>query len=422
MENIYKTGEGIYRESLGIEAGLKDVYESIDRLREINQVKVLEAMKEEGLTSQDLVGTTGYGYSDRGRDAIEGIYAKIFKAEDALVRSQIASGTHALTLSLFGNLRPGDEMLSITGKPYDTLEEVIGIRETGRGSLKEYMISYSQTELIPGGGFDYDRIEKAINERTKLVLIQRSGGYELRKSLTIEEIKGVCKFIKDIKSDVIIMVDNCYGEFTEGKEPSEAGADLVVGSLIKNPGGGIAPTGGYVAGKREIVENIAARLTAPGIGKDIGASLDINRLFLQGLFLAPHVVGESLKGAVFASAFMERWGFKSFPGPRDMRSDIIQTFVFETERALLLFCKGIQEASPVDSFVTPIPWDMPGYDAPVVMAQGGFVQGSSIELSADGPIKPPYIGFMQGGLVYEQVKMGIFNALQLMLKEGIINI
>jgi len=319
-----------------------------------------------------------------------------------------------LALCLYGNLRPGDELLSVTGKPYDTLDELIGIREGGQGSLKEYGITYRQVDLLPSGKVDFNGIKEALNKNTKMAYIQRSRGYSLRPSLMVDDIEEIVNFVKNIKSDIIVFVDNCYGEFVEKREPIEAGADLIDGSLIKNPGGGLAPTGGYVAGRAAYVENAAYRLTSPGIGKEVGASLGNNRLFFQGLFFAPHVVAESLKGAVFTAAFMEKLGFDVSPSARDKRGDIIQTIKFNDPEKLVLFCQGIQKGSPVDSFVLPEPWDMPGYDSKVVMAAGGFIQGASIELSADAPIKEPYIAFMQGGLVYEHVKLGIMTAVQMM--------
>jgi cystathionine beta-lyase family protein involved in aluminum resistance len=327
-----------------------------------------------------------------------------------------------LAVCLYGNLRPGDELLSVTGKPYDTLEEVIGIRGSGGGSLKEFGISYRQVDLLEDGSPDYDSIRAAINPLTKMVLIQRSRGYSFRPSLKIDEIEKMISFIKSIKADAIILVDNCYGEFVEEREPIEAGADLVAGSLIKNPGGGLAPTGGYIAGKRDFVAKAAYRLTVPGMGKEVGPTLGNNRFFFQGLFLAPHVVAESLKGAVFCAAMMEELGFYTSPSSFDKRSDIIQAVNFNNPDNLIAFCQGIQKASPVDAYVTPEPWDMPGYDSPVIMAAGAFIQGSSIELSADAPLKPPYIAYMQGGLVYEHVKLGVMTALQMMADKGIINI
>lgn len=390
-------------------------FQSIDKVREFNQLKVIRAMQNNNLSDTHFPGTTGYGYDDKGREVLDNVYRDVFKAEDALVRHQIVSGTHALALCLFGNLRPGDELLCATGKPYDTLEEVIGIRGEGGGSLKEFGVTYSQVELLENGKPDLVTIGKSINDRTKMVLIQRSRGYAWRQSLLIEDIEKTIKFIKEIKKDIVVLVDNCYGEFVEEREPIEVGADLAAGSLIKNPGGGLAETGGYIVGSKACVSKAAYRLTTPGLGKKVGSSLGHNRLMFQGLFLAPHVVGESLKGAVFCCAVMKKLGFETSPGITDARGDIIQAVKFNNPDSLIAFCQGIQKGSPVDSYVTPEPWDMPGYDSPVIMAAGAFIQGSSIELSADAPIKPPYIAYMQGGLVYEHVKLGIMIAIQKML-------
>lgn len=398
--------------------GLKNRFEQIDQVAEYNQLKVIKAMQEAKVSEACLLGTTGYGYNDTGRDTLEEVYAKLFHTEDALVRPQITCGTHALALALMSNLRPGDELLSPVGKPYDTLEEVIGIRES-KGSLKEYGISYKQVDLLADGEFAYDNIRKAINEKTKLVTIQRSKGYQPRKTLSVERIGKLIAFIKEIKPDVICMVDNCYGEFVETIEPTDVGADMIVGSLIKNPGGGLAPIGGYIAGKKECVENAAYRLTSPGLGKEVGASLGILKDFYQGLFLAPTVTANALKGAVFAAACLEKLGFDVVPDSKESRHDIIQAVTFGTPEGVIAFCQGIQAAAPVDSFVTPEPWDMPGYDAPVIMAAGAFVSGSSIELSADGPIKPPYAVYFQGGLTFPHAKFGILKALQSLKDAGV---
>lgn len=397
-------------------------FQKIDRVREFNQLKVIRAMQKNNLSDTHFAGTTGYGYDDKGREVLDDVYKDVFKAEDALVRHQIVSGTHALALCLFGILRPGDELLGATGKPYDTLEEVIGIRGEGGGSLKEFNVTYSQVELLENGKPDLESIGKAIDDRTKMVLIQRSRGYAWRQSLLIEDIEKTISFIKSKKSDIIVLVDNCYGEFVEEREPIEAGADLAAGSLIKNPGGGLAQTGGYIVGRSDCVNKAAYRLTTPGLGKEVGSSLGHNRSMFQGLFLAPHVVGESLKGAVLCSSVMKRLGFETSPDITGARGDIIQAVKFNNPDSLIAFCQGIQKGSPVDSYVTPEPWDMPGYDSPVIMAAGAFVQGSSIELSADAPIKPPYIAYMQGGLVYEHVKLGIMMAIQNMLDKSLINI
>ncbi|WP_245532871.1 aminotransferase class I/II-fold pyridoxal phosphate-dependent enzyme [Acetivibrio clariflavus] len=400
---------------------VKGEFQKIDSVRECNQLKVIKAMQMNNLSDSHFHGTTGYGYGDKGRDVLDSVYKDVFKAEDALVRHQIVSGTHALALCLFGNLRPGDELLCVTGKPYDTLEEVIGIRGEGGGSLKEFGITYSQVELLDNGKPDLDSIGKSINDRTKMVLIQRSRGYAWRQSLLIEDIEKTISFIKGIKKDIIVMVDNCYGEFVEEREPIEVGADLAAGSLIKNPGGGLAETGGYIVGTKECVDKAAYRLTTPGLGKEVGSSLGHNRLMFQGLFMAPHVVAESLKGAVLCSAVMKRLGFETSPDISDRRGDIIQAVKFNNPDSLIAFCQGIQKGSPVDAYVTPEPWDMPGYDCPVIMAAGAFIQGSSIELSADAPIKPPYIAYMQGGLVYEHVKLGLMIAIQNMVDRKLIS-
>lgn len=389
-----------------------EVFERIDNIKQLNQLKVIKAMQDNRLSDTHFNGTTGYGYDDRGREVLDSVYANIFKAEDALVRHHIVSGTQALALCLFGNLRPGDELVAVTGKPYDTLEEVIGIRGENCGSLKEFGVTYKQIDLTPDGKPDIDRIKATVCANTKMAMIQRSRGYSWRDALCIEDIRAAIAAVKSVNSSIIVMVDNCYGEFVEEIEPIEAGADIIAGSLIKNPGGGLALTGGYIAGKKELVEQAAYRLTSPGLGKEVGASLGNNRLMFQGLFLAPHVVAESLKGAVFCAALMERAGFETLPSINAKRSDIIQSVKFNNEESLIAFCQGIQKGSPVDSYVTPQPWDMPGYDSPVIMAAGAFVQGSSIELSADAPIKSPYIAYMQGGLVYEHVKLGNIIALQ----------
>ncbi len=401
--------------------GLKSRFETIDEVAEYNQLKVLQAMQKNQVSEACLLGTTGYGYNDLGRDTLEAVYADVFHTEDALVRPQITCGTHALALALMSNLRPGDELLSPVGKPYDTLEEVIGIRPS-RGSLAEYGITYRQVDLLPDGAFDYGEIRKAINDRTKLVTIQRSKGYQTRPTLSVGRIGELIAFVKQIKPDVICMVDNCYGEFVETIEPSDVGADMVVGSLIKNPGGGLAPIGGYIAGKKECVENAAYRLTSPGLGKEVGASLGILPDFYQGLFLAPTVTASALKGAIFAANIYEKLGFAVVPGGTESRHDIIQAVTFGTAEGVEAFCRGIQAAAPVDSHVTPEPWDMPGYDAKVIMAAGAFVSGSSIELSADGPIKPPYAVYFQGGLTWPHAKFGILKSLQSLIDGKIVEI
>ena len=412
--------EGVYEFSEKIWNSLSDRFAQIDAVSEYNQLKVIGAMQKNRVSEACLLGTTGYGYNDLGRDTLEAVYADIFHTEDALVRPQITCGTHALALALMSNLRPGDELLSPVGKPYDTLEEVIGIRES-KGSLKEYGISYRQVDLLPDGSFDFEGIARAINGKTKLVTIQRSKGYQTRPTLSVERIEELITFIKERKPDVICMVDNCYGEFTEAREPSDVGADLVVGSLIKNPGGGLAPIGGYLAGKKECIENAAYRLTSPGLGKEVGASLQVLNSFYQGLFLAPSVTANALKSAIFAANIYERLGFAVVPDSVESRHDIIQAVTVGDPEGVIAFCQGIQQAAAVDGHVTPEPWDMPGYDSPVIMAAGAFVSGSSIELSADGPIKPPYAVYFQGGLTWQHGKFGIMKTLQKLVEKGIVS-
>ncbi|MCR4655410.1 MAG: methionine gamma-lyase family protein [Lachnospiraceae bacterium] len=402
-------------------SGLKERFERIDETAEYNSLKVIGAMQKNRVSEACFQGSSGYGYNDLGRDTLEKVYADLFRGEDALVRPQITCGTHALALALMSNLRPGDELFSPVGKPYDTLEEVIGIRES-KGSLKEYGISYRQADLLEDGSFDLDAIRSSINEKTRLVTIQRSKGYAERPTLSVARIEELIRFIRSVKADVIVMVDNCYGEFVEEREPLEAGADMIVGSLIKNPGGGLAPIGGYIAGKKECVENAAFRLTSPGLGKEVGASLSVIQSFYQGLFLAPYVTASALKGAVFAANIYERLGFKVIPDGKEERYDIIQAVELGSAERLKAFCKGIQSAAPVDSFVTPEPWDMPGYDSQVIMAAGAFVSGSSIELSADGPLKEPYAVYFQGGLTWGHAKLGILKSLQVLKDEGLVSL
>ncbi len=404
------------------EAILKDLesrFKEIDETAEYNQLKVLKALQAARVSEACLLGTTGYGYNDLGRDTLEQVYANVFHTEDALVRPQITCGTHALALALMSNLRPGDELLSPVGKPYDTLEEVIGIRPS-KGSLAEYGITYAQVDLLADGGFDYEGIKNAINERTKLITIQRSKGYQTRPTLSVSRIGELIDFVKQLKPDVLVMVDNCYGEFVERIEPSDVGADMVVGSLIKNPGGGLAPIGGYIAGKKACVENAAARLTSPGLAKEVGASLGVLPSLYQGFFLAPTVTASALKSAIFAANIYEKAGFAVVPNATESRHDIIQAVTFGNPEGVIAFCQGIQAASPVDAHVTPQPWDMPGYDAQVIMAAGAFVSGSSIELSADGPIKPPYAVYFQGGLTWPHGKFGILKSLQSLIDKGVI--
>ncbi len=423
MEQYKKLGISpeVYAAGERTEEKLKERFAAIDQTAEFNQLKVIAAMQKNRVSAECFNISSGYGYNDIGRDTLERVYADCFGGEDALVRPQITCGTHALALALMSNLRPGDELLSPVGKPYDTLEEVIGIRPS-KGSLAEYGITYSQVDLLPDGSFDFEGIKSAINERTKLVTIQRSRGYSSRPTLSVDRIGELVSFVKGIRQDIICMVDNCYGEFVEEKEPLEAGADMIVGSLIKNPGGGLAPVGGYIAGKKECVEHAAYRLTSPGLGKEVGASLGVTQSFYQGLFLAPTVVSAALKGAVFAANIFGELGFSVIPDGSQSRHDIIQEIEFHSPDAMLAFCEGIQAAAAVDSYVTPEPWAMPGYDSEVVMAAGAFVQGSSIELSADGPLKPPYAVFFQGGLTWYHAKLGILKSLQKLFERDLVSI
>ena len=399
--------------------GLTDQFRHIDQVAEFNQAKVIAAMQKNRVNATHFYLSTGYGYDDEGRDNLERVYADCFGAEAALVRPQITCGTHALALALGANLLPGDELLSPVGGPYDTLEEVIGIRPSPC-SLKEYGVSYRQVDLLPDGGFDYDGIRAAINEKTRLITIQRSKGYATRPSYSVEEIGKLIAFCKECKPDVLCMVDNCYGEFVETREPTNVGADMVVGSLIKNLGGGLAPTGGYICGRKSCIERCAYRLSAPGLGREVGANLGLLTSFYQGLFLAPTVVSSAVRGAVFAAACYEKLGFRVVPGSGETRRDIIQAVELGSREAMVAFCKGIQSAAPVDSYVTPEPWAMPGYESEVIMAAGAFVQGASIELSADGPIRPPYAVYFQGGLTWFHAKLGILMSIQKLLDAGII--
>ena len=417
--NEFGISEEVIQLSNHILKELEPRFHELDKIAEYNQFKVIKAMQENRVSEACLTGTTGYGYNDLGRETLEKVYASVFHTEDALVRPQITCGTHALALALMSNLRPGDELLSPVGKPYDTLEEVIGIRESV-GSLREYGIVYKQVDLLSDGCFDYINIKKEISKKTKIIMIQRSKGYQTRPTLSVEKIGELIAFVKKINPKLICMVDNCYGEFVEQIEPSDVGADMVVGSLIKNPGGGLAPIGGYIAGTKKCIENAAYRLTSPGLGREVGASLGVLKDFYQGLFLAPTVTISALKGAVFAANVFEKLGYKVVPNSIENRYDIIQAITFECAEGVIAFCQGIQAAAPVDSFVTPEPWDMPGYDAKVIMAAGAFVSGSSIELSADGPIKPPYSVFFQGGLTFPHAKLGIMKALQTLLDNKVI--
>lgn len=406
---------------LNVEDELKKRFEEIDKTAEINQLKVLAAFQKNAVSEACLYGSTGYGYNDIGRDTLEKVYADVFHTEDALVRAQITCGTHALYLTLSAILRPGDELLSPVGKPYDTLEGIIGIKEQ-KGSLAEFGIKYRQVDLLPDYGFDYEGIRNAINENTRMVTIQRSKGYQTRPSFSVEQIGELIKFIKGIKPDVIVMVDNCYGEFVQTIEPTDVGADLCVGSLIKNPGGGLAPIGGYIAGRKDLIEMCSYRLTTPGLGKEVGASLNVNTSFYQGLFLAPTVTAGALKGAIFAASIYEKLGFKCVPNATEPRYDIIQSVVFGRPEGLIAFCKGIQKAAPVDSFVTPEPWPMPGYHSDVIMAAGNFIQGASIELSADGPLEEPFAAYFQGGLTWYHSKFGIIMSLQMLFEDNLVNL
>lgn len=425
MENEMLLNLGISKEVIDYGApilkGLETRFKEIDDTAEYNQLKVIKAMQENRVTAECFNTATGYGYDDVGRDTLEKVYASFFGTEDALVRPQITCGTHALSLTLSAILRPGDELLSPVGKPYDTLEEVIGIRPS-KGSLAEYGVTYRQVDLLDNSEFDYEGIKKAITPKTKMVTIQRSKGYQTRKTLSVTRIGELIAFIKRIKPDIICMVDNCYGEFVEKREPTDVGADLVVGSLIKNPGGGLAPIGGYIAGKADLIEYVAYRLTSPGLGKEVGASLGIMQSFFQGFFLAPVVTAAALKGAIFAANIYEKLGFKVIPDSTESRHDIIQAVEFGDPEAVKAFCRGIQSAAPVDSHVTPVPWAMPGYDADVIMAAGAFVQGSSIELSADGPIKPPYAVYFQGGLTWPHAKLGILKSLEYLKEANIVKL
>ena len=423
-ENVYAqlgVSDQVYRFGEDVLAALRPRFDAIDQVAEYNQAKVIAAMQKNRVNASCFAATTGYGYNDVGRDALERVYADCFHTEAALVRPQITCGTHALAIALSANLLPGDELLSPVGRPYDTLEEVIGIRESAC-SLREYGVSYAEVPLREDGSIDYDGVRHAIHERTKLVTIQRSKGYATRPTLSVAQIGELIAFVKAIRSDILCMVDNCYGEFVEPLEPSDVGADMVVGSLIKNPGGGLAPIGGYICGTRKCVDRCAYRLSAPGLGQEVGANLGLMTSLFQGFFLAPTVVSGALKGAIFAANIYEKLGFKVVPNSTESRPDIIQAVELGSEQAMVAFCRGIQAAAPVDSYVTPIPWDMPGYDDQVIMAAGAFVQGSSIELSADGPIRPPYAVYFQGGLTWVHAKLGILMSLQKLVEEGLVSL
>ena len=421
LYNTMGISPGVYHYGERVLDQLKERFAAIDKIAEHNQAKVIAAMQKNRVSAACFAATTGYGYDDVGRDNLEKVYADVFHTEAALVRPQITCGTHALTVALSANLLPGDELLSPVGLPYDTLQEVIGIRESPC-SLKEYGVSYRQVDLLSDGTFDYENIRKAINDKTKLVTIQRSKGYATRPSFSVKQIGELIAFVKSVKPDIICMVDNCYGEFVETTEPSDVGADMVVGSLIKNPGGGLAPIGGYICGTQECVNRCAYRLSAPGLGQEVGANLGLMPALYQGFFLAPTVVAGAEKGAIFAANLYEPLGFKCVPNATESRHDIIQAVELGSEEGMIAFCKGIQAAAPVDSFATPMPWDMPGYNDKVIMAAGAFVQGSSIELSADGPIRPPYAVYFQGGLTWCHAKLGILMSLQKMVDAGLVKI
>lgn len=424
IEDMYKQfniNDKVLKFSEEVLNDLKDRFKKIDEIAEYNQLKVLKAMQNNKIDAECFNSSTGYGYNDIGREKLESVYADTFHTEDALVRPQITCGTHALCLALMSNLRPNDELLSPVGKPYDTLEEVIGIRPS-KGSLKEYGINYRQVDLKDDGSFDFDKIKKAINEKTALITIQRSKGYALRPTLSVERIKELIDFIREIKPTVKIMVDNCYGEFTETIEPTDVGADMMVGSLIKNPGGGLASSGGYIAGTKECVENAAYRLTAPGLGKEVGSTFGVTRSFMQGFFLAPTVTASAVKAAVFGASLYEKLGFNCVPKGNEDRYDVIQAIELKSEKGMCAFSNGIQSASPVDSYVTPVPSDMPGYESKVIMAAGTFIQGASIEMSCDGPIREPYSIYYQGGLTWPNAKFGMISSLQKLVDANLVNI
>lgn len=424
LTTIYKQmgiSEKVLKLSRQVEESLKERFDSIDKVTEYNQLKVLSAMQKNKLSEAHFAPTTGYGYNDIGRETLEKVYADIFHTEAALVRPQITCGTHALYLALSSVLRPGDELISPVGKPYDTMEEIIGIRPS-TGSLAEYGVSYKQVELLDEGSFDYDGIRNVISDKTKMMTIQRSKGYLTRPTFSVSKIGELISFIKSINPEIICMVDNCYGEFVDTIEPSDVGADMVVGSLIKNPGGGLAPIGGYICGKQECVDKAYYRLTAPGLGSEVGATLGVNKDFFQGLFQAPQVVNGALKGAIFAANLYERLGYECTPNGSEDRHDIIQAITFRNPNKVVAFCEGIQYAAPVDSYVTPTPWAMPGYDCDVIMAAGAFISGASIELSADAPMHEPYTVYFQGGLSYDHARFGIMKSLARMEEKNLINL
>ncbi|MBN6189071.1 methionine gamma-lyase family protein [Aneurinibacillus sp. BA2021] len=422
MFSYLKHGEKLAPYVAQVEEETSARLREIERMADFNQFKVLRAFRKHQVSDFHFAPSTGYGYDDMGRETLEKVYAEVFGGETALVRSHIVSGTHAIAIALFGILRPGDELLYITGAPYDTLEEIVGVRGHGKGSLKEFGIGYQSVPLTAAGDVDKEAVVRAIHTKTKVIGIQRSRGYANRPSFTIEKIKEMIDFVRSIRSDLIVFVDNCYGEFTEEKEPLEVGADIMAGSLIKNPGGGLAKNGGYIAGRADLVEQASYRMTAPGLGAEVGSTQSGMLEMFQGFFLAPHVVGEALKGAVFTAGMLERLGFTTHPRWDAPRTDLIQSIEFGTADGLVVFCQGIQKASPVDAHVVPQPGDMPGYADPVIMAAGTFIQGASIELSADGPLRPPYLGFVQGGLTASHVKVGVLTALDDMIEKNILSI
>ena len=415
LKEYYGLDDETFELSNEVMEDIKEQFDKIKEIREFNQYKVLRAMQRANLSDNHFNWTTGYGYNDIGREKIEEIYADVFGAEDALVRPIIVNGTHALSLCIQGIVRPGDEILSITEKPYDTLQGVIGIREE-KGSLKEFGVTYQDVDFLPDGNIDLETVKKKINERTKLVMIQRSKGYSWRKSLSIEDIKEAIDVVKSVNKDLIVMVDNCYGEFLDTKEPTEVGADIMAGSLIKNPGGGLALTGGYIAGRKDLVEMISYRLTTPGIGKECGLTFGTTRNVLQGFFMAPYITSQAVMGAIYCARMFEKLGYEVLPKYNDLRSDIIQVVRLKNAEEVIAFCQGVQAAAPVDSYVKPEPWAMPGYEDEVIMAAGAFIQGSSIELSADAPIRPPYNVYFQGGLTFDHSKMGTLKAVEYIKK------
>lgn len=404
-----------------VETKIQDLCRRVDEIAESNQFRVLDAFRKYQVSDYHFTPSTGYGYDDVGRDTLENVYAEVFGTEAAIVRPQIMSGTHAIALALYGVLRPGDELLYVTGRPYDTLHEVIGLRGNGNGSLKDFGITYRDVPMTDEG-IDYEKIKECIHENTKVIGIQRSRGYAKRPALTIEDIREITTYVKAIKEDVVVFVDNCYGEFVEEKEPGHVGVDLMAGSLIKNPGGGIVKTGGYIVGRKDLVDLCAQRFSAPGVGAEIGATLYSLLEMYQGFFLAPHVVSQALKGAIFTSAIMEQAGFQPYPKWHEKRGDLVQSVQFRSADEMIAFCQAIQYASPINAHVTPYPSEMPGYDDKIIMAAGAFIQGSSIELSADGPIRPPYVAYVQGGLTYSHVKIAMLHALNLLAKQGFVSL